>query len=116
MKKLKNFLKQIEAEFDQPSPEEMEYINQEVKQYIVNGIIPTDKRAKRLAYQLTKGMKDMLENNTFPSMPHEQWMIENDTKCQPLDWKPSPDWKPKEAIEQEPEDNKPKLYLVKKGE
>jgi hypothetical protein len=61
-------------------------------------------------------MKEMVSNNIFPSMPHPQWAAENpDGRCQPEDWKPSPDWKPKQP-EPEPVKKKGILHLVKREE
>jgi hypothetical protein len=114
MKRLKNFLRQIEREMSEPSDEELQYIQYEVKNYFTKGIMPENKFAKELTYKLMKGMQKMFYSKKYPSMPHEQWMIENpDGKCQPLDWVPSSDWKPTPS-EPEPVKGKGKLHLVKK--
>ena len=85
-KRLKNFLKQIENEMSEPSEEELGYIHEEVKQYIVNGIMPENKFAKQLAYHLTKMSKHAATSGALPMMPSEQWRAKFGTRSQDLDW------------------------------
>ena len=86
MRRLKNFLKQIENEFANPTDEELNYILGEVKNYLIDGDIPENKFARRLAYQIVKGQKDMFENNILPSMPSEAWMKEHGTRDYAAVW------------------------------
>ncbi|MEW6658774.1 MAG: hypothetical protein AB1424_08945 [Thermodesulfobacteriota bacterium] len=127
-KRFKIFLKQMQYELLEPSDEEMKSIQGEVKRYILLGVIPETKFARQLAYKMMKGADDMIAKRLLPSMPHEQWMQENKTMCQPLDWEPDPNWKPKPGWtkpeqpepdwkpkpEPEPVKEKPKLHIVKK--
>lgn len=66
--------------------EEVEAMPEEFKDHIMNDIPPKKEKTLKLSIQFKNWHKNMIENNLYPSMPCNDWVIRHGSDAQPLDY------------------------------